>query len=338
MPNMNAFDSDVFSMLSLTAALNDVDFVPGRLGEMGLFAESGIRTTTAWFERVGQTVVLVPVSPRGGPPQENVRDLRNALQLSTVRLAMGDTINADEVQNIRAFGSETEMQALQAEVNARNASIARKFDATLEWQRIGAIKGQVLDADGTTVITNLFTAFDVSAQTEVDWDLDNGTPAAGALRTKCSAVIRSIEDELGGLPYSGITTMCSSQFFDDLVAHTEYRDTFVYQEGRALRERTARRQADFGGIHFEEYRGVVGGISFIADDKAHTFPTGVPDLFATYFAPADYWETVNTLGLPRYARQAADPSGFNRHRRLEVQSNPLTVCSRPRTLIPGKRT
>jgi hypothetical protein len=89
---------------------------------------------------------------------------------------------------------------------------------------------------------------------------------------------------------------------------------------------------------FEEYRGKVGATSFIADHKAHVFPIGVQELFMTYFAPADYWDTVNTMGLPRYARQFPDPSGADRHRNLEIQSNPLTICTRPRVLIPAKRT
>jgi hypothetical protein len=53
------------------------------------------------------------------------------------------------------------------------------------------------------------------------------------------------------------------------------------------------------------------------------------------YAPADYIETVNTKGMPRYAKQYPMPNdkGVN----LEVQSNPLCYCVRPNTLVQGKR-
>ncbi|MEZ5455082.1 MAG: major capsid protein [Lysobacteraceae bacterium] len=61
------------------------------------------------------------------------------------------------------------------------------------------------------------------------------------------------------------------------------------------------------------------------------FPTGTIDTFATYFAPADFNETVNTLGQPLYAKQ--EPRKFDRGTDLHTQSNPLPMCHRPGVLI-----
>jgi hypothetical protein len=63
----------------------------------------------------------------------------------------------------------------------------------------------------------------------------------------------------------------------------------------------------------------------------------VPGLFRQYNAPADFVETANTIGLPRYAKQAVDQQ-FARWVMLHVQSNPLPICTRRRVLIKGKRT
>ncbi|MNT53517.1 hypothetical protein D3C72_1906050 [compost metagenome] len=60
------------------------------------------------------------------------------------------------------------------------------------------------------------------------------------------------------------------------------------------------------------------------------------DLFITRFGPANYIETVNTIGLPRYAKGVVDKWG--KRVDFEAQSNPLNLCTRPRTLIQGKRT
>ena len=60
---------------------------------------------------------------------------------------------------------------------------------------------------------------------------------------------------------------------------------------------------------WENYRGQVGGTAFIDTNKCHIFPLGVPGLFRTYFAPADYIETVNTLGRRLYVKQYDMPNG-----------------------------
>ncbi len=330
MPGMDIFEQDAFSCVELTAAVNEEPYVPGRIGQLGVFDERGIRTTRCSVEKRGNTLALIPVTQRGSSPIKNVKDQRDLRDVSTVRVALSDDIQADEVQNIRAFGTESELQAVQQEVSDRQRFMTQKMDATLEHHRIGAIKGQILDADGSTVILNLFTWMGVSQVAEHKFNFS--AAAVGAIRTKCSEIIRSIEDELGGVPYDGIQGFCDSTFFDELVAHEEVRETFMYQEGARLRERTARRSIFFGGINFEEYRGNVGGVAYIAAGKCHFFPTGSPGLLLTRFAPADYWDTVNTLGLPRYSRQFADPSGADRYRTVELQSNVIHLCTRPRVL------
>jgi len=95
---------------------------------------------------------------------------------------------------------------------------------------------------------------------------------------------------------------------------------------------------EYAGVLWERYRAgrkasadVAGaGGSFIGDGEAHICVTGVPELFITRFAPADYEETVNTVGLPRYAHQYGMPNGKGRH--IEVQSNPISLCTRPGVL------
>ena len=51
----------------------------------------------------------------------------------------------------------------------------------------------------------------------------------------------------------------------------------------------------------------------------------------------NFVQTANTIGLPRYAKQAVDQQ-FARWVMLHVQSNPLPICTRPRVLIKAKRT
>jgi hypothetical protein len=62
----------------------------------------------------------------------------------------------------------------------------------------------------------------------------------------------------------------------------------------------------------------------------------VPNLFRTYYAPADYNETVNTIGKQFYAKQYEMPNGKGWH--FDTQTNELNICTRPRVLLKGKRT
>ena len=75
---------------------------------------------------------------------------------------------------------------------------------------------------------------------------------------------------------------------------------------------------------------VVGGRQLVAPNKAHFYPVGV-DIFIQYNAPANWIETVNTMGNEFYARMDAKKQG--RGYDLEVQCNPLTVCTYPEALV-----
>ena len=61
----------------------------------------------------------------------------------------------------------------------------------------------------------------------------------------------------------------------------------------------------------------------------------MPGLFRTYYAPADYIETVNTIGRRLYAKQYDMPNGKGVH--LDTQMNALNICTRPKVLIQGKQ-
>jgi hypothetical protein len=51
------------------------------------------------------------------------------------------------------------------------------------------------------------------------------------------------------------------------------------------------------------------------------------------FAPADYVETVNTMGKPRYVKQYTMQNDKGIH--LDTQMNALNFCTRPLALQSG---
>jgi Phage major capsid protein E len=162
-----------------------------------------------------------------------------------------------------ATASSTRMKGMQAAANQRMSEMATNMDATLEHLRIGAIKDQVVDADGAAVIYDLFTEFGVTQHAEIDFDLDNATPAPGAVKKKRHDIRRKVADGLGAQPYDHVHAICGADFFDDLMTHPEVTKAYeAYLDGMFLRQGQARGSFEYAGIVFEEYRGRVGTVDF----------------------------------------------------------------------------
>ncbi|MDH4566175.1 major capsid protein [Pseudomonas sp. BN414] len=327
MAHMDIFNEDAFSVATLTAAINQQPYQPGRLGALGLFQEEGVTTTTVTIEYKEGKISLVPVGERGKPYKPADRDARNLRSFVVPHLKTGDALLADRIQNLRAFGSESELESVQNVVNQDFARFGRNLETTLEFHRIGAIKGQILDADGTSVIYDLYDEFGITQETV---SLVLGT-ATTNVRAKVLEAKRKSEAKLGAAMMSGWRAFCGASFFDDFVGHAKVEKAWErYNDGEMLRN-DVRGGFKFADVIWEEYRGKVGSQAFIGDNDAYLVPEGVADLFITRFAPADYMETVNTLGLPKYAKQ--EPLPMNRGVEMEAQSNPLNLCTQPGAII-----
>lgn len=322
---LDVFKSDAFNLTSLVAAINKIPYVPTRLGKLGLFVDEGISTLTAAIEMQGGTLTLVPTAARGAPGPAKNLDRRNVRDFRTVHLPQRVSVMADEVQGLRAFGKETEEEVAMAYLTKKMAVARRDLDLTHEWQRMGALKGQVLDADLSTIY-NFFTEFGVSQSTQ--------NIALSVSTTKVlQAVIalkRTVEAKLGGVMSSGIRVLCSAEFFDAFTSHAAVIEAYKYQQSNFLR--TDNRDGfEFGGVIWEEYRGQIGATRFIAANKAYAVPEGVPDLFKTLYSPAPYLETVNTIGVPFYAKRKT--LDYDTGLEVQVQSNPLHMCTRPDAIV-----
>ena len=333
---LNPFTSDAFSFLSLTDSINKIPFTPGRLGELGLFSESGIPTTGIMVEENNGFLSLINASKRGGPGETRPKNPRTARTLNASHYQIDDTILAEEVQSVREFGMPATPRTVETYLGQRMAQITPNFDATLEFQRVGALSGIILDKNGATVY-NLFTEFGVTQATAISF---GGLASTVKPRQVSATVVRTIKKLLGGIAMKGVGAMCSDTFWDALITHPDVEKTYLYQEGQRLRDGIAYAQLDFGGVHWENYQGYVpknDGTSdvtpFIPAGAVLFYPLGVPNFFRTVFAPADYNETVNTIGLPRYAK--AIPFDNNKGVRLEMQANPLSYCTRPGALVSG---
>lgn len=339
---LNVFNAnpDVFGVIPLTDAINRPVVVPGRIGQMGIFMETSVTTVDIAIEERDGLLILVPPTPRGGPGVTLPKPARAMRVLRAPHHEINDAIMAEEVQGVRAWGTENDVEMVMDKVADRLVIHRNSHEATIEHARIGAIGGIITYADGSTL--NLFKEFDVTAEPDVDFNLDSppATPD-GSLRAATSKVVRTMSRNLGAVTVSGVRALCGDAFFDKLLAHPEVRVTYLNTpSAMVLRDPYIRNENGnivgsfaFGGIVFESYTAYVGGTEFIAPDECHMFPANVPNLFKTYMAPADYNETVNRPGQRLYTKQYEMPNDKGVH--FDTQQNLLHICTRPKVLMKG---
>ena len=336
---LDIFRSDAFGVVPLTLAINNLKFVPGYVSSTGLFAESSIATTAFIIEEKNNILTLVRPTPRGGVGQTMDKTRRKMRMLAVPHFEINDAIMAEEVQGVRPFGQEDGTEAVMTKVGERMQMAGQSLEYTQEYSRVGAIKGVITYADGSTL--DLFREYEIAVPPSVDMNLDS-TSNDGSLRLKCSSIIRTMGTNLDGQTFSGINALCGDAFFDALIKNAEVRATYVAaMHGQELR--TAYISAgqtwgsfQFGGITWTNYRGYVGATPMIETNMAYLYPVGVPNLFSTVYAPADYIETVNTMGKSRYVKQYTMQNDKGIH--MDVQMNALNICTRPLALLRAVMT
>jgi hypothetical protein len=353
MEMMDIFNDDAFSLISMTAAINNIDHVPGRAGELCFVGTGeGVPTTTVSIESRDQALTLIQTSERGAPAPKEKSDKAVLRSVNIPQIKLEDTIGAHQIQGVRQFGSTDALVGAQDVVNTRMGKMSSRHDLTIEHHRLGALKGLIKDADGSS-LTNLFSLFNITNDNSAvgggatdaspkifRYDLDSPSDGSKDIRELNMEVIRWIKRHAKLILPGGfkVHALCGDDFFDELISREDVKA--VYQNTSEQINRLGKNYEfgvfEFGGIIFENYQGTDDNSTVsIAADEARVFLTGVPGLYAEYFAPADFFETANTIGLPRYAKVAPDQR-FNQFVELHTQQNPLPLCLRPQTLVTLK--
>lgn len=332
-----------FSALTLTTAIRDLKYTPSLLtGMPGLVTKIPIRNEKFSVERMADTQRLIPVTERGSPRTRQTRDRRNIRDFRTLRTAKVDELRAVELANIRAFGSETELEAAQNEIMMRFGKLRRDHELTEENRLLGMIQGNVLDADGTSVLYNWFTEFGIAPPTEIAFNWASRTGVAEFIR---NSVRRPIIDALQGRAPTGmrIVALCGNTFFDGLTGNAEVKASYANWEAATdLRRGLAKEYSNYtyGEVEWINYRSATDANNAavgIASDKCRIFPVGVDQMFQKIISPNDEdFDFVNTMGQEYYARTVPDPSGYNAYVEMSMDAFNAHVCTTPEALLSGR--
>jgi hypothetical protein len=339
---MNVFQQDAFSAFQLTQAIEKVPYQPQGLGELNLFEDDPIRTTSCGVEERQGKLVVIPFSDRGEEGTQRTKELRDIKYFNVPRIMTSDTITAQEIQSIREFGQESELIQVEKEVARRLAGptgLTRNIEYTWEFHRLAAIQGLLIDADGQ-VVYDWYASFGKARPVEIGFDLAAQTP--NSLRPLCNGVVRKMARASQGafIPSTEVWAACGDQFYDLFVNHPDVIRTFLnWQEARDIRDGDAGSAFSsfrFAGINWYNYRGSDDTISIaIPSDKVKFFPRSAPGVFKRALAPGESFQWVNTPGKPMYVLPIPDLQR-NAFWKIECYSYPLHMCSRPEVLQSGR--
>lgn len=336
MATLDIFKDDAFGLIAMTDAVNKMPFKPSMLGSMGLFMPKPITTTSVAVERKQGSLNIIQTSERGAPLSFGSEDRRDVRDFRTSRVAEGRRITTAEIQNVRAFGSETELVTIASKVAEKQDDLINDAELTFERHRLGAINGIVLDKDGSTIY-NWFTEWGISQPAEITFSNTAVTSAGGMRAFVRKNILRPMVRSLGAeQPGAEVVALVGDDFYDWFTSHPDVEKTFLNWTAAAeLRTAAAFEEFSFAGVRWINYRGTDDNSTVaVPPTKARFFMRGVRGLFQVAYSPGEMMEVANTSGRPFYSLIVPDRDR-NMFVNVELYSYPLHLCTRPETLLRG---
>jgi hypothetical protein len=176
---LNPFSNSAFSMMALTDAINILPNSYGRAESLGIFRTKSTRFRHIAVEERNGVLNLLPTQLPGSPATVGVRGKRAVRTFTIPHISHEDVVLPEEVQGLRAFGSETELMSISDVLTDHLQAMRNKHAITLEHLRMVALKGKILDADGS-VLLDLFSEFEITEKT-INFALSTPTTDSGVL-------------------------------------------------------------------------------------------------------------------------------------------------------------
>jgi hypothetical protein len=338
---LDIFRADQFHVASMDYLAATATYIPQGLEQLNLFRNIPVSTINIELYQDIRTNRVIASTERGTPEVLPNRDTALVTSVRSARFAERDTIHSHELQdvinNVMAGNTAAALRTAESEIQRRVSKIKNDFNFTMEYLRLGALQGYMLDADGT-VLRDSFSIFGVTPPTTVTVDFAN-IPEEGLEPFFTDNFYRPITRALQGRgsPATRIMALVGDTFYNKLRTHPGYRKTVSIGfagGGDFLREGQAWRSIDFAGITFYNYMGTADGTSIaIPANGARFFPVGT-DIFRTYWSPGETFKDVNKLGQPLYAYVQPDPNDqMPSYVSVVMRSYPLFICILPQVLM-----
>lgn len=328
-----------FQVTDWTQELNVIPNQWGTIGQFGIFGEESVASSSVTFEEIVKDGAVIVDRVRGDRGNQNKDYTRKIHTFAVPHFPLDDSIYPKDLANVRAYAAPNEADQLAAVRTRKMERIAQDHAWTLEFARAQAIVAGTVYAPSGTVSQDWNTEMGWT-RASVDFVLGTGTTE---ILDKIEQCIASLQDNLGnGGNISGVVAFCSPTWFAKLISHPTVKAAYQYYTStqEPLRQRlsagggnsaaTIRREFFYGGVQFVEMRDKYAGTQLITAGKAYFVAQGT-DAFKTYFAPAERFGLVNTLGERMYMFENAAANGTKYE--IETESNFVNAILRPQAVV-----
>lgn len=319
-----------YGVRPLTMAINNLPVNPTKIRELGIFTPEYLTTTSVNVEQRDGVLTLVKAVNRGSTG-EGVKQNRHAPKnFNILHLPKDDVVLADEVQNVRAFGTDNIAETVNDKVNDKLEAMKMDLEFSREHLMLGALQGKIINADGTELV-DIYKEYGLK-RTEYTLNLSSDT---ADINKEMDKILIAQNKTLGGEVHKGWVALVGADFLQNLVYHNSVKETYLrFQEAIRYRDGQTAFEFEHKGIRYMLYDYDFAGGTSIASNEGILLPYGTKYCFREFFAPADMNSTVNTKALPYYASR--EKMAHDKGWKLHAQTNTLPLVLRPKAVATLK--
>lgn len=335
-----AFDPNNFNRrIEITQPINVIPNQFYLTQQLGLFNEVMLSQKIAMVPVYTDVINVLEDYNWGEKSQTLKPEDKQYLTIRVPHFPASYAITPQDVEGIAAWAqiyNGNDLETIEA-LRTRKLEKARKAHAWVqEIARMFLITTGSVYAPRGTVSQNFYQEFGVS-RTQVQIDLVNSTTPDRDINT----VVSALRDNLlnGSMP-TGTVAFCDPLFFQALINNAYITDVLKAQLAGGVQNLLLARETgalgmryrsfDFQGVTFYEVP-PLGSAVAIPAGTAYFLPTGVEDLFTSYYATANKFATVNTMAQKSYAWERRHPD--DEIIEIETETNVLNFVSRPQEIV-----
>ena len=328
----------------------EVNRLPNQYGLLNALGFAPFETKSSKFVRIelrNGIIHVLSAEPRGGPADVTPDDVDSGIIVEIPHFPHLETIKvADLDGRMEMIDGGMVPRDLDRELTRRLQRIRANHNITLEYIRIGALRGLIKDGKGRTLY-DLYDAFGITKK-QVTLDLSDETTD---LRAKAEEVNDHIFENLKGETVTTPEWIVSPELFTKWISHPKFEKFWLQAQNSAEHRQLQRpmnggqwgRAIDvFGVATMREYKGslpvknAAGEVVTernIAANKGHAYPAGTQDMIRTYEAPAYHIDLVNEMPEEDMVFISRKELDHGEGWELKSQSNRLAVVKQPDCLV-----
>lgn len=319
--------NQLYGVEAMTQAINTLPATSSAIRDLKIFKQEPLTTTYVKVGSQNGKLSLVPNKPRGTPGEPVKETYGKIRTFEMLHLPKDEMVLAEDVQNVKVFGSSSNTaMTVASKVADKLAKMRADIEYTREHLMLGALQGKILDADGTSVLFDIYQEFGLTRPT---FDLKLSSTTA-EISPVLEDMLADLAENQMGESVSGWVVLGGREFMKAFKYHKSIKDFYApfRDTSNVYRDKPSVDMAfSHLGIDFIQYNHRFPSGLQLDPRSAIILPKGTNSTFREFLAPGDMNATVNTLAQEFYATR--EPLQHDLGWSLRAQSNPLPMVLRP---------